>query len=394
MVHFFLLMMKLKPFLRYLLDLGKGILWWILVDLDNRARHLLGYSLAIRARGNPKPPSYHENVRVKIAATSLTIIDNKSARNKKATRLNGNWLYFPFYDNYNIAICLRELLAIRQNLAKIGLAPPDCRLIHSPLAAGRFRSVLLSLFKYFADHKNQAQLTGYYDVEHLIRLRGDKRFWPLWDDKENIAAFREELLGIHGIKPSPPTTRVNSILFIRRQNPPVNANDRGKRKLILRKISNEEELIEGLRNRFPDARIEAMQLEQLPLAQQLEIINHTDILIGMHGAGLIYSLLAKPNSGLIEIFPCHFSYPHTFYTFYAIAAARSLYYARFTQMLPWRETASEAFNRVKRKDPAYLYSSQPYFYTGMLGDYSYIPPQAIIKRVARLIKKINGAARP
>jgi len=383
----------MKSFFLYLLNLIKGILFWLLVGCDNRIRYILGYSPLIRLKHiSNEPASVDDNIIINISERSLSFNKQETA-NKTIPHLRGNWLFHPFHDHYNLAICLRSILTIRQNLAQLGLKPSDCHLLHRPIKAVPFAPPVLSLFNYFAGHKSLGDMDGDYEIDRLVRLKiSSQRFWGLWNNKENIEACRKELLEINGINPSPPSSKVSKILFIQRGDP-LASEQRTHRKVILRKIANEAELIERLDNQFTDIKLEAIRLERMTLVQQLNQINSADILIGMHGAGLIYSMFTKPNSGLIEIFPCHFAFPHTFYTFYVIAAARLLHYDRFSQMFPWRDTASEAFNQLKNtSSPNYMRSTDPYYYTGIFGDYSYINPHAIIKRTTKLIKRINSSA--
>ncbi len=121
-------------------------------------------------------------------------------------------------------------------------------------------------------------------------------------------------------------------------------------------------------------------MEDLPLEEQLRRINETDILIGMHGAGLGHILLTPPNSALLELFPCHFA-PHYTYTFYMMAAGRRLHYARYIQSFPWREYAGFAFRTKKEREPQN--------YAFMPGDYSRISPKVILRKIRQLKHRIE-----
>ena len=49
------------------------------------------------------------------------------------------------------------------------------------------------------------------------------------------------------------------------------------------------------------------QLDLLDIADQLHIVSSIDILLGMHGAALGYSVLLQPGGGVIEMFPKYYT---------------------------------------------------------------------------------------
>ena len=98
-----------------------------------------------------------------------------------------------------------------------------------------------------------------------------------------------------------------------------------------RKLANEEEFIEALRERLPHARIECVLLEHLTPLEQISMMSRTKLLVGMHGAGLTHSVFLPSQSGLFEIFP---GLLHAFrVNFYNIAIWRKLSYRRH---IDWR----------------------------------------------------------
>lgn len=96
---------------------------------------------------------------------------------------------------------------------------------------------------------------------------------------------------------------------------------------VERKIFNEAEMFSAIYEKFPHFCVRGFLLETLPMKEQLKIIKHTDILIGMHGAGLSHTLYLPHTSGLIELFPFKFKKMHGYSKmFEAIARWRGLHY--------------------------------------------------------------------
>jgi glycoprotein 2-beta-D-xylosyltransferase len=84
------------------------------------------------------------------------------------------------------------------------------------------------------------------------------------------------------------------------------------------------------------------------MKEQLKFIRKTDILIGMHGAGLTHALFLPKTSGLIELFPQNFRKTFHFYKlFEVIAQRRDLHYSY------WENTddENEMPNYFTRVDP-------------------------------------------
>ncbi|CAH1786626.1 unnamed protein product [Owenia fusiformis] len=124
--------------------------------------------------------------------------------------------------------------------------------------------------------------------------------------------FKRTVLNQFGQKSNRiPSCRNQNILFVWRHD--YVAHPRNKNGIISRKITNEIELLNVTRERFPSHNIIGIQLDALDIGKQLRTISNTDILIGMHGAALAYSIFLPIGSTVIELFPnkgrnWHFEY--------------------------------------------------------------------------------------
>eukprot|EP00698_Gefionella_okellyi_P001711 TRINITY_DN11581_c0_g2_i1.p1 TRINITY_DN11581_c0_g2~~TRINITY_DN11581_c0_g2_i1.p1 ORF type:complete len:603 (-),score=130.43 TRINITY_DN11581_c0_g2_i1:25-1833(-) len=79
-----------------------------------------------------------------------------------------------------------------------------------------------------------------------------------------------------------------------------------------RKISNEAELLLSIQTHFdrlhaagdcPEVRLVMVDMAQLSAEMQMALIARTDLLVGMHGAGLAHTLFLPSHAGLLEILP-------------------------------------------------------------------------------------------
>ncbi|KAF3924866.1 hypothetical protein ABW21_db0204986 [Orbilia brochopaga] len=70
-----------------------------------------------------------------------------------------------------------------------------------------------------------------------------------------------------------------------------------------RKLTNSRELIHALKSEFPSVHVKVVDMAPLTLREQLDIIVHTDVLVGVHGAGHTHGLFLPPQSSVVEILP-------------------------------------------------------------------------------------------
>ena len=70
-----------------------------------------------------------------------------------------------------------------------------------------------------------------------------------------------------------------------------------------RVLKNPDELVTALQERFPSATVQSMHPEDLPLCEQISLTHQADILIGVHGAGLVHLWWLQDNALLFELVP-------------------------------------------------------------------------------------------
>jgi EGF domain-specific O-GlcNAc transferase len=70
-----------------------------------------------------------------------------------------------------------------------------------------------------------------------------------------------------------------------------------------RRLIDQGPYIEHLRAKFPAVDIQVVDFAAMTFPEQLKIIRHTDILAGVHGAGLTHAMFLPPHSTIAEILP-------------------------------------------------------------------------------------------
>jgi len=71
-----------------------------------------------------------------------------------------------------------------------------------------------------------------------------------------------------------------------------------------RRLLQEEALLDAVRSRYPNVDIESVDMGSLPLLEQLRIVQETDLLLGVHGAGLTHMMFMREGAGaVVEIQP-------------------------------------------------------------------------------------------
>jgi glycoprotein 2-beta-D-xylosyltransferase len=92
-----------------------------------------------------------------------------------------------------------------------------------------------------------------------------------------------------------------SVLLVWRRN--YVTHPRNPSAIVRRKIANEHQLETYLRRHNPTMGITGVQLDLLAFDDQLRTVVASDVMIGMHGAGLTHAMFLSPGSALIELLP-------------------------------------------------------------------------------------------
>lgn len=226
----------------------------------------------------------------------------------------------------NLWHCLMEMMSLSWTLDVLQMSPDPSRQetgrpFLSPGDASNTQVVILDdapdgpyfeLWHLFAQKPTVrlAELPAGTDVGHIIiPLPGGSN--PVWQgDWEPNTCEHSELLGTF-------SRRVLKFLDIsdhrkyRDDSPQQNRNiivtfieRRGTRKLV-----DMDQHVAALRSRLhAHTEIRVLNMESLPLAEQVQSVRDSDVLVGVHGAGLTHAIWLRKHSVVVEILPAEFQH--------------------------------------------------------------------------------------
>lgn len=128
---------------------------------------------------------------------------------------------------------------------------------------------------------------------------------PLWEhswvihpceDSPLIRTFARRVLDHYGIEDHQPRREDKQIV--------LTYIDRSKTRILL----NHTELFDAVQAKYPHVRVQSVDFANISFAQQLETVQRTDILVGVHGAGMTHEMFLTPGSALVEILPPRLNY--------------------------------------------------------------------------------------
>jgi protein O-GlcNAc transferase len=109
-----------------------------------------------------------------------------------------------------------------------------------------------------------------------------------------LRVFSERVLNYYNIPVKRPKRKQLTLTLI----------DRGSS----RRLRDQETYLPVLRQRFPDVKIELVDFAGLSLPAQIRLVRSTDLLVGVHGAGLTHALFLPKESTVVEILPPRVDY--------------------------------------------------------------------------------------
>ena len=120
----------------------------------------------------------------------------------------------------------------------------------------------------------------------------------------DLMTFRKRVLeacSVNEREPKQGTKSVKNILVIQRKQYLRHENDRPNK--FQRIWQNSQDLISALQEHYPTANITGIHAEDIPICEQVRYAHSADLLIGIHGAGLVHLWWMQEDSLLFELVP-------------------------------------------------------------------------------------------
>ena len=174
-----------------------------------------------------------------------------------------------------------------------------------------------------------------------------------------VEDFRRFVLGAHGVDvdaPRPGGPR--RVTLVLRED--YRAHAHGEASAAERKFANAEALT-GALAAMPGVSAHAVAMERLSVREQVTLASNTDVLVGMHGAGLVHALFLPPWAGIVELYPAY----------------RSTRPRHFRRLAGWRGLA---YRRWRNRDPAREHPDHR----------TEIPPAVLAAEVRRVIARAGA----
>ena len=146
-----------------------------------------------------------------------------------------------------------------------------------------------------------------------------------------MVAFRSAVLRAYSINDSVPTSIYRdprSIIVILRK--PYKRWSEDKPEKFQRRLQNSNELLSALRGRFPQANVTGIFLEDMDICSQIRSAHDADVLLGVHGAGLVHLWWLREEALVLELVPSYEMVNPTFKMLSTLTGRNYQAYLRYT----------------------------------------------------------------
>eukprot|EP01105_Mastigella_eilhardi_P020033 TRINITY_DN4749_c0_g1_i1.p1 TRINITY_DN4749_c0_g1~~TRINITY_DN4749_c0_g1_i1.p1 ORF type:complete len:535 (-),score=106.15 TRINITY_DN4749_c0_g1_i1:43-1617(-) len=128
-----------------------------------------------------------------------------------------------------------------------------------------------------------------------------------------LAGVRAAVMELHGLIDARPSSRNGTVHVTLVSRRPYE-HEGFRKSSITRAVTNEDQLAQAVHSELPGVAFAAVDFARLNLREQLETVARTDVLVGMHGAGLMQSVFMSADESehtvVVEIFPTQYGENH------------------------------------------------------------------------------------
>lgn len=115
--------------------------------------------------------------------------------------------------------------------------------------------------------------------------------------------FRNRVLRACGLKDSPPYTEKTPRRIVIQLRKPYSRFEGDAPTKISRLLENSDKFVKAIIDAYPNTNVTVMHGEDLGICEQISLVHNTDILIGVHGAGLVHLWWLQDHALLFELVP-------------------------------------------------------------------------------------------
>lgn len=252
--------------------------------------------------------SYPESMANKIVSTNsskptngLVPATNESRVTIALLRIDLHNIYHTFTELYNVFFVCKLLNISTDNVHVL--------FNENHQTAGPYIGLWTTLYGRPSSIRNMTNVMLYNQLIWTVSAPSSPIDFHCIKQPPFIHSFREYILDKFAVQTSKSLDCKNvSIFFIKRRD--YSKEIHGRYRITARKILNEEELVKIIKTRYKNAHVTNFPLDGMEFRDQLKVVTNTDILMGMHGAGMAQVLFLPQHAGVVEFFPAYYpKYP-------------------------------------------------------------------------------------
>ena len=252
-----------------------------------------------------------------------TLLDRVAEIEKKPSSVCGEWFNktaFLYLADQNVHIYFRmnAYYNLHKAIAREGVAPGDFVIIKHPISSAYLFSEWekMKLFPEMIDITDLPNKTlcfrklvivpySFSGIPFRCKMEANVR-GPCFNCKgrglygSSFYSFRHRVISSCGLVDMEEHTG-NSIMLVSRT--PYKRWRKDEPKKFQRVLSNEGDLVQALKEEFPNTNVTVAHMEKLDICDQIQLAHDANVLMGVHGAGLVHLWWLQEDALILELNP-------------------------------------------------------------------------------------------